>query len=93
MVDPLPFRQRPEDEANETDEPQPFDQVIATFTYRHDAEYAAGFLADAEIPSMLLADDAGGLHPGVGFSRPARLIVRAEDVDEAREVLRDAGVI
>jgi hypothetical protein len=78
---------------DETDEPQPFDQVIATFTYRHDAEYAAGFLADAEIPAMLLADDAGGLHPGVGFSRPARLVVRAEDVEEAREVLRDAGVI
>lgn len=68
-------------------------QVIATFTYRHDAEYAQGFLRDAEIESVLLSDDAGGSVPGVGFTRPARLAVSAEDADAAREVLRDAGVL
>jgi hypothetical protein len=90
--EPLPFPRRPGDDEDDG-EPQPFDEVIATFSYRHDAEYAAGFLADAEIPSLLLTDDAGGLHPGVGFTSPARLVVRAEDREEAREVLRDAGVI
>ncbi len=93
MPEPLPFRRRKDQNDDDDGEPQPFDQVVGTFTYRHDAEYAAGFLADAEIPSLLIADDAGGVHPGVGFSRPARLVVRAEDAEEAREVLRDAGVI
>ena len=71
----------------------PVDYVIATFTYRHDAEYAQGFLKDAEIDSLLLTDDAGGSVPGVGFTRPARLAVRLEDAEAAREVLRDAGVL
>jgi hypothetical protein len=69
------------------------DEVVATFAYRHDAEYAQGFLKDAEIDSVLLIDDAGGSFPGVGFTRPSRLAVRPEDADAAREVLRDAGVL
>jgi hypothetical protein len=68
-------------------------RVIATFTYRHEAEYAQGFLKDAGIDSLLLTDDAGGLHPGVGFSTSARIAVPAEDVEEAKQVLEDAGVI
>ena len=69
------------------------DQVIATFTYRHDAEYAQGFLEDAEIQSLLHVDDAGGVVPSVGFSSPARLAVRPEDVEKALQVLKDAGVL
>jgi hypothetical protein len=68
-------------------------QVIATFTYRHDAEYAQGFLEDAEIHSMLFVDDAGGVVPSVGFTTPARLAVRPEDAEQALQVLKDAGVL
>jgi hypothetical protein len=68
-------------------------RIIASFTYRHEAEYAQGFLRDAGIESLLLTDDAGGLHPGIGFSRSARIAVHADDADEALEVLTDAGVI
>ena len=71
----------------------PANRILATFTYRHDAEYAQGFLRDAGIDSLLLTDDAGGLHPGMGFTRPARLAVRAEDEGEARAVLQDAGIL
>lgn len=68
-------------------------EIVATFTYRHEAEYAQGFLEDAGIRSILLTDDAGGIHPGIGFSRPARIAVASEQAEAAREVLRDAGVI
>jgi hypothetical protein len=67
--------------------------VIATFPYRLEAEYAQGFLDDAEIESVLLADDAGGIYPGMAFTRPARIAVHPDHAEEAREVLRDAGVI
>lgn len=68
-------------------------RIIATFTYRHEAEYAQGFLKDAGIESLLLTDDAGGLHPGVGFTRSARIAVSDEDAENAKQVLVDAGVI
>jgi hypothetical protein len=46
--DEIPFRrQTPEDDG------QALSEVIATFPYRHDAEYARGFLDDAEIDSVL----------------------------------------
>lgn len=63
--------------------------VIARFTYRHDGEFARGFLHDAGIPSHLAVDDAGG---HVTFSNVATLVVREEDADEAREVLRAADI-
>jgi hypothetical protein len=63
--------------------------VIARFTYRHAGEFARGFLKDAGIPSQLAVDDAGG---HVTFSNVATLVVREEDADEAREVLRAADI-
>ena len=69
-----------------TDRPLP-DAVIATFQYRHEAEFAAGFLTDAGIPFRLQVDDAGGAVAGVTVSNPARIWVRADDVEEALELL------
>ena len=63
------------------------DVPIAEYLYRHEAEFAAGFLEDAGIPFRLQADDAGGAEVGVTISRPARLWVRVEDVEHACEVL------
>lgn len=62
---------------------------IAEFRYRHEAEFAAGFLADAGIPFRLQVDDAGG-DLGLTLGRPAVLWVRAADEEHAREVL-DTG--
>jgi hypothetical protein len=67
-------------------------EVVARFTYRHDAELAQGFLADAGIESVLVTDDAGGAMAGLGFTQP-RIIVRADDVEAARTALREAGVL
>jgi hypothetical protein len=58
--------------------------VIRTFLTRIEAEIAQVTLEAASIESMLAADDAGGLRPGLAGTR---LLVRAEDVERAAEVL------
>lgn len=68
--------------------------VVATFTRRHEAEMARGFLTEAGIEATVSADDGGGAF-GVPLtfspSSFATVSVRREDEREAREVLRDAG--
>jgi hypothetical protein len=66
---------------------------VAAFDRRHEAEFARGFLEDAGIDSVLLADDAGGADMGLSFARRVPLLVRPEDREAAEEVLRDAGVL
>ena len=65
--------------------------VIALFSSRHEGELARGFLDQARVPAALLVDDAGGSEPQLTFVRPARLMVRREDHDLARDVLTEAG--
>lgn len=66
--------------------------IIARFVTRHEGEIAQGFLLDAGIPAALFSDDAGGMEPQLAFIRPARLVVRRDDLDEAIELLQGAGV-
>lgn len=68
------------------DYPSRRDVLIAEYQYRHEAEFGAGFLTDAEIPFLLEADDAGGAY-GVIFTHSARIWVRSQDADQARELL------
>ena len=63
------------------------DVRVAEYLYRHEAEFAAGFLRDAGIPFRLQIDDAGGADAGVTIGRPAVLWVRADDEEEARGLL------
>ncbi len=67
--------------------------IVARFHYRHEAELAYGFLQNAGIEAGLFIDDAGGMEVGLAFSNPARLVVRGDEVDEARRVLTDAGIL
>lgn len=60
--------------------------VIRTYLNRVDAEIAKGALDAAEIESMISADDAGGLRPGLWMGG-VRLLVRVEDADRATDVL------
>ena len=60
---------------------------IAEYRYRHEAELAAGFLADAGIPFYLQTDDAGGADLGLSMLRPSLLWVRAVDVELARDLV------
>jgi len=67
--------------------------VVARFHYRHEAELAQGYLEDAGVPTALFIDDAGGMDVGMAFVNPARLVVRLEDEQRAREVLADIGML
>lgn len=67
--------------------------VVATFGYRHEAEFAKATLDSAGIESVLSVDDAGGAEAGLSFANPARIIVRSEDQDSARDVLRQFGFV
>jgi ubiquinone/menaquinone biosynthesis C-methylase UbiE len=65
----------------------------AAFRHLHEAELARGYLDDAGIPAAAVGDPAGEIQYGKRFSPGARLLVRAEDLEPARQVLRGAGVI
>ncbi len=67
--------------------PRRRDVLIAEFVNRHEAEFGAGFLADAGIPFRLQADDAGGAYGGMTFTSSARIWVRPQDAEKARELL------
>lgn len=67
--------------------------VVARFHYRHEAELAHGYLENAGVPTALFIDDAGGMDVGMAFVNPARLVVRCEDEQRAREVLVDVGML
>ena len=67
--------------------------VVARFHYRHEAELAHGYLEDAGIPTALFIDDAGGMDVGLAFVNPARVVVRVEDEQRAREALANAGML
>jgi hypothetical protein len=60
--------------------------IIATFPSRVDAELAQGALEAARIDSLVQADDAGGMQPGLWMSGIG-LLVRAEDADRASRLL------
>ena len=63
--------------------------VVGRFSYRHDAEFARGFLVSAGIPAETVVDDAGG---HVVFANTATVVVREEDAARALDVFREAGV-
>jgi hypothetical protein len=65
-------------------------QVVGTFGNRVEAEVAQGALRSAGIESLISADDAGGIRPDLG-RRGIRLMVRAEDAEEAAALIGGAG--
>jgi len=69
-----------------------FTERVARFGFRHEAEFAKGYLDDAGIDSFLEADDAGG-NLGLTLENEAVLRVRTTDLARARQVLFEAGVL
>jgi len=58
--------------------------AISTFQSTPDAAVAKGILDETGIESMIRTDNAGGMYPSIGG---AELLVRAEDMDRARDAL------
>jgi hypothetical protein len=61
--------------------------VVGTFLNRIEAEIAQGALEAADIASIVSADDAGGMRPGMWLGREVRLMVRADDAERASQIL------
>jgi len=61
--------------------------VVHTFMNRPEAELAQSALEAAGIESIVLADDAGGVQPGLWEAEPVRVLVRVENESEARAIL------
>jgi hypothetical protein len=64
--------------------------VVGTFMSRPEADVAKSALDAAQIQSMVLGDDAGGLQPGLWEGRGVAVVVNREDEQAAREILRGA---
>ena len=61
--------------------------VITSFTNHSEAEMAKELLMTNEIPSILKADDVGGLGLGQTFIKGVKLLVNESDVSKAKEIL------
>lgn len=75
------------DETNAGDETV----VVATLTDAFEAEVARAALEDAGIQAIVLADDAGGMHPQLTSVGGVRIMVNARDLEEAQQVLAGGG--
>ncbi len=60
---------------------------VRSFTTEMEAEIAKSALEAFGIECMISRDDCGGQRPHLAFSGGIRLLVRAEDLDKADEVL------
>ena len=60
---------------------------IATFLYRHEAELAKSLLSEKGIEAIISADDLGGYRPDLSMGN-VKLLVKKEDVEKAKEVLK-----
>ena len=58
--------------------------VLSTFRSVTDAQIAQGILDEVQIESTIRSDNAGGMYPALDA---ADLLVRADDVERAREAL------
>ena len=63
--------------------------VVRTFATEAEADVAASALEAAEIGAMIQADTAGGMRPHIAWATGGfKVLVREEDADEAREILK-----
>jgi hypothetical protein len=62
-------------------------ETAAVYELRHEAEVARALLGSSGIQAVVVADDEGGLNPGFFARYGVRVVVRADDLDEARRVL------
>ena len=67
--------------------------VVAIYSTRRDAEIARDRLEDEAIRASIVADDAGGAHPELQLTHGIKLVVLGGRAHDARETLKDAGML
>ena len=64
-------------------------ETVEVYSTRTEAELAKGFLESMGIDTAIIADDADQLYPSLGAVRGVKLMAKPEDVEEAKELLKD----
>jgi hypothetical protein len=67
--------------------PHPHLVVARRFLNRFEADVAKSALDAVEIESIVRADDAGGMRPGMWMGLAVEVLVRPEDLERAVEIL------
>ena len=62
--------------------------AIKAFLHKYEAEMAKGLLDQAKIVSIILSDDCGEARASLSFGQTIKLMVRKEDLEKAKEVLK-----
>ena len=65
--------------------------VAARVTSTIEAQLIVGMLEANGIAAAVSADDAGGFDPQLQITQGVRVMVAAEDVEEARELIEEAS--
>jgi len=66
--------------------------VVRTYPTVIEAELAKTALESVGIDSMVRSDNQGGQSPGLTFTRGAELLVRADDIEAADDMLDIEGI-
>ena len=90
LVDQLPPDRTDRQRGLETDHPELV--VLRTFPTVIEAALAKSALESVGIDSMVRSDNKGGQTPGLAFSQGVELLVRAEDVTAANDMLGIEGL-
>ena len=64
--------------------------VVRTFSDQFAADVAKSALDAVGIECFIKSDDAGGMRPGMWVGNGVQLVVRAEDVERANEILNSS---
>jgi hypothetical protein len=63
--------------------------VLRTFSSRSEAQAAQSILAGSSIDSFVASDDCGAVDPGLAFGRGVDLLVAADDLVRAEQVMSE----
>jgi hypothetical protein len=92
LVDQLPADRSGMDRQMGSENDHPELVVVRTFSTMIDANLAKSALDSVGIEAMVQSDDQGGQSPGLAFSRGVQLLVTADDVAAANDVLDIEGL-
>ena len=61
--------------------------VVRTFSYQHEADFVKSVLEGSGIEAMTNSDDCGALDPALGLVRGVKVLVAADQLEKAEDVL------
>ena len=61
--------------------------VLRTFSNRHEADLAVGYLHSCGVPAIVMGDDCGGLRPELSQSLGVRILVSPDREAEGERLL------